>query len=226
MVSIPRRAFVASLAAAAVLRPGGAWPGPARILADPAEPLERAWMAQSFAGVTDYAQVSIDGRAAIRAIGRNSASGLYRRVSLDLAVHPILRWEWRVDRLQPSADLAIGEREDFAAALFLLSGDSADLMAPERVLVYAWTTARHDAESVVPSPHYPDRVRTIVVESGTQRLGRWTEPRRVIADDFARAFGRPAPTQVGAIALFTDNDQTLEPVRAYYGPIEALMRTA
>jgi Protein of unknown function (DUF3047) len=41
-------------------------------------------------------------------------------------------------------------------------------------------------------------------------------------EDFRRAFGRDPPPVAEAIALFTDNDQTREPVEAYYGAVMAL----
>ena len=34
--------------------------------------------------------------------------------------------------------------------------------------------------------------------------------------DFRRAFGRDPESPVRAVAIFTDNDQTAEPVTAYY----------
>jgi hypothetical protein len=41
-------------------------------------------------------------------------------------------------------------------------------------------------------------------------------------DDFRLAFGREPPENVEVIAFFTDNDQTGEPVEAYYGAVRAL----
>src|SRR3546814_15641674 len=64
----------------------------------------------------------LDGVAAIRAVGRDSASGLYRDVRYQVAEHPWLAWTWRVDQLQQTADIRIKEREAFAAAIFLIFG--------------------------------------------------------------------------------------------------------
>jgi hypothetical protein len=65
-------------------------------------------------------------------------------------------------------------------------------------------------------------VRDIVLRSGEDRLGEWLRERRNVVEDFRRAFGRDPPPVAEAIALFTDNDQTGEPVEAYYGAITAL----
>lgn len=192
------------------------------LLSDPAQRLVEAWQERDFGAATEFTQVTVDGVSAIRAVGRQSASGLYRTVDLRLAGHPLLRWRWRVDRLQASADLRVGDAEDFAAAIFLIFGEPG---APDsRSLAYVWTSDRLSVETIVPSPHYPDQVRSIVVESGTENLGEWVEAERDIQADFARAFGVAAPDRLTVLALFTDNDQTHEPVEAYYGPIWALMR--
>ena len=60
------------------------------VLADPAVPLEEAWMHQRFRGETEYEGTNIGGVAAIRAVWRNSASSLYHRVIYRLAEHPWL----------------------------------------------------------------------------------------------------------------------------------------
>lgn len=192
------------------------------VLADPALGLNGSWQQRDFGSATEFSQVTVEGVSAIRAVGHNSASGLYRTVDLGLADHPVLHWQWRVERLQASADLRDRDAEDFAAAIFLIFGDPGT--ADSRSLAYVWTNDRLAPETVVPSPRHPEQVRSIVVESGTRQLGQWLQEERDIEADFRRAFGREAPAQVQAVALFTDNDQTGEPVEAYYGPIRALMR--
>jgi len=110
------------------------------------------------------------------------------------------------------------------ASLFLFFGDPGLLINPNRVptLRYVWTSARVPVGAVVDSPYVPGIVRNLVVESGEGRLGRWVSERRRIADDFEQAFGRRPTAAVQAIALFTDNDQTGQPVEAYYAGARVL----
>jgi hypothetical protein len=75
---------------------------------------------------------------------------------------------------------------------------------------------------VVDSPYHPGSVRNIVLRSGEDRLGEWLRERRNVVEDFRTAFGRDPPPVVEVVALFTDNDQTREPVEAYYGAMRAL----
>lgn len=190
-------------------------------LADPAAPLEKAWTHQRFGPATEYTGVTRYGVPAIRAVGRTSASGLYRDARYNVADHPWLAWTWRVDRLQRTADIRTKAREDFAAAIFVIFGRPSMANRNVPTLAYVWTTAQLPENTIVDSPHHPGTVRSIVVRSGVARLGQWSPERRNVIDDFRRAFGREPPNTVEVIALFTDNDQTGEPVEAYYGAIRA-----
>ena len=117
------------------------------------------------------------------------------------------------------------EREDVAASLFLFFGDPGlGLLdwTPVPTLRYAWAAERVPIETVVDSPYLPGTVRTLVVESGEARLGRWLTARRNVAADFEKAFGHAPRDIIQAIALFTDNDQTREPAEAAYGAARAL----
>src|SRR3546814_19953702 len=93
-------------------------------------------------------------------------------------------------------------------------------------LAYVWTSSQLHEEGVVDSAYHPGTVRSIVLRSGGEHLGRWVEERRNVLDDFRKAFGREPPDAVEVVALFTDNDQTGEPVEAFYGPIRALPPSA
>ncbi len=195
---------------------------PVLLLADPEAPLDRAWEHKVFGSATEYSLVVVDGRPAIRAIGRNSASGLYRDIGYELAEHPWLEWSWRVDRLQGTADIRDKATQDFAAAIFLIFEEPMLFMPNTTVLSYVWTNDRLSPGTAVAGPYHPDTSRHLVVESGTRNLGQWVTERRDVREDYRSAFGRAPPDTVNVIALFTDNDQTGEPVVAYYGAIRAV----
>lgn len=194
------------------------------LVADPATPLAEAWTHQSFGTATEYKGILRDGVAAIRAIGRNSASGLYRNFRYRIAEHPWIEWTWRVNRLQRTADIRVKAGEDYAAALFLIFGRPSMFNRDVPTLAYVWTSARIPEGSIVDSPYHPGTTLNIVVRSGEERLGQWVPERRNVVNDFRRAFGREPPETVEMIALFTDNDQTREPVETYYGAVRALPR--
>ncbi len=123
--------------------------------------------------------------------------------------------------MQRTADIRLKERQDFAAAVFLIFGRPNVLRRNVPTLAYVWTSAGMGEGEVVESPRRKNVIRFMVIESGPRNLGRWMYERRNVIRDFREAFGREPPEEVEFIAVFTDNDQTKEPVEAYYGAIRA-----
>ncbi len=196
--------------------------GEGLLLVDPEAPLSATWTHRTFGTATEYASATVDGRPAIRAVGRKSASGLYREVGYRVTDYPWLEWTWRVERLQSDADIRTKAGQDFAAAIFLIFEEPMLFMKHTWTLSYVWTNDRVPAETLVLSPHVPETSRALVVESGTHRLGRWVREKRNVPGDFRRAFDREPPETVRTLVLFTDNDQTGQPVEAYYGTVRAI----
>lgn len=180
--------------------------------------VQQRWQELVLRGRTDYRVTALDERLAVRAEGRNSASGLIREVGLDVEDCPELTWSWRVDKLQPEADIRVKGREDVAASIFLLFGDPGMLALPDPVptLRYVWTNAKVEEETIVDNPNMPGIVRSLVVRSGDENLGAWVIERRNIYQDFVAAFDHEPEDELFAVALFTDNDQTGQSVLAFY----------
>ncbi len=179
--------------------------------------IQDEWQQVPIRGETEYRIVAVDGKVAIRAVGRHSASGLMRRVHFKAVDCPKVSWSWQVDELQNTADLAVREKEDVAASIFFLFGDPGILMSPVAVpaLRYVWTNEKTPVDAIIDSPYLPDVVKSVVVRSGLAPSA-WPVENRDILKDFEGAFGHPPKETIQAIALFTDNDQTKEPARAYY----------
>lgn len=157
-------------------------PAEGRMLFAAETAIQDQWQHVSLRGVTEYRLAVVDGRLAIRATGQNSASALVRAVEVDPVRCPWLEWSWRVERMPREADIPLREREDVAASLFLFFGDPGLGLLdwkPVPTLRYAWAAERVPIETVVDSPYLPGTVRTLVVESGEARLGRWLTARRV-----------------------------------------------
>lgn len=170
---------------------------------------------------TRYGVVDTPHGPLLRAEGRDSASILIR--VLDKPVNRScgrLTWQWWVPEPQPGADLTDRRRHDVGASIFVAFGDPG-IFRDRRVptLQHVWTNRGAVADDVLTGPYHEEHLRTIIVRRGPGTDGPETETRNVFGD-FQRAFGSPAKSGVHAVALFTDNDDTGEPIIAYYGPIE------
>jgi hypothetical protein len=93
---------------------------------------------------------------------------------------------------------------------------------PYASLVYVWDH-HHPVDAVLKHPR-TDRIRSLVAESGADRLGRWVDIQRDVRADYERAFGHPPGALIG-IALMTDANNTQQVSRAWYGPLRWLERS-
>jgi len=176
-----------------------------------------------------------DGNAVVvRGQATRSASGLVRRIRVDLAQHPTLAWRWKVDGVLPRGNVARRDGDDYPARIYvtfdyptsrLSFGDRVKYRAlqalgyrniPTRALNYIWAN-RADETRIVRNP-FTDWVQMVPVESGPANVGRWRTARRDVAADYRAAFGE-APPAITGIAIMTDADNTRGTVTAYYGDI-------
>ena len=87
---------------------------------------------------------------------------------------------------------------------------------PYATLMYVWD-ATAPVGTVIINPR-SDRIRKIVVDSGTAHLGRWRDHRRNLAADFQLAFGE-APGALTSMALMADSDNTQSMARSWFGSV-------
>jgi Protein of unknown function (DUF3047) len=112
-----------------------------------------------------------------------------------------------------------GDRTKFSNKNRMLSDLSQALTGeemPYATLMYVWSN-KHPTNDVIINPR-TDRIRKIVVESGSSNLGKWLDYERDIRADFIKAFGEE-PGALTGIALMTDTDNTQSKATAWYGPI-------
>jgi len=104
-----------------------------------------------------------------------------------------------------------------AASILFVFGDPGSFSNPNLVptIRYVWSSGKEAVDTVVPSPYFPDKLRSIVVRSGTG-TGGWVTERRNLHEDFRAVFGKPPTGPVEVFGLYTDNDHMGRPVKAYY----------
>jgi hypothetical protein len=182
---------------------------------------------------TDYRVVDVDGTPALEADARLGGSGLSRPIRIDPKTHPIMEWRWRVPA-DPETRYEVSAASSPLARISLaFHGDVEKLDFDDRAklrmamvltanglpyasLLYVWMRDV-PAETVIRSP-YTDRVRMIVVESGTSRAGQWVSVRRNVLQDYQKAFGEDAGDIV-AVGLMTDPGDDYSRRRSFYGDI-------
>ncbi len=191
------------------------------VLLDPSKGLDESWEHQGLGrGKTTYVQTMTHLGTTITATGNHSASILYKVFEgLDLSCNT-LQWDWLVAELQETSNLRIKGMDDVGASIMVLFGDPGAFRdKPVPILKYVWANENHAENDIIVGPYQTRYFRTIIVRSGLAEHSGLVQERRNLVTDFNNAFGRPPGDKIYAIGLFTDNDDTGEPVTAHYGPV-------
>ncbi|MDP3604443.1 MAG: DUF3047 domain-containing protein [Polaromonas sp.] len=205
-------------------------------LASSAAPGAPAWRHYKLPGkqASRFSYVRKDGRHAMAVHSASSASMVRQVVRIEPEELGSVRFSWKVPDLIAQADMALRETDDSPVRIVMafegdrsrFSGKNAMLSElartltgeemPYATLMYVWCNTRPPG-SVIVNPR-TDRIRKLVVESGTSRLRQWVDYERNIRADYEKAFGE-APGALVGIGIMTDSDNTRSTTQAWYGPV-------
>lgn len=194
------------------------------------------WSARELPGkrATRYSLGQREGRRCLLAQAEQSASLWRRPLLLTSQALGSIEFDWWFVAPDPRSTVTAPESDDAPLRLVLaFDGDAQRLSMRNRMmfelaqtltgeappyatLMYVWD-ASAAPETIVVSAH-SDRVRKIVIGSGTAGAGRWQRFERDVQADFRRAFQEAPGTLVG-VAFMTDADNTRGRNEACYGPL-------
>jgi len=172
----------------------------------------------------------------VKSVG--SASGLLKRLDVDLKAFPSLVWRWKINRVVGMAIESRKGRNDSAARIRVIFGkaEAKPLKGPPEIskffksvgfqaggkeprgfkIDYIWGNNIPKGE-VIDYPGSKNH-KMVVVQSGSKRAKRWVWEKRNLIEDFQRFFRKSPPDLIGIVVL-TDTDQTNEGVIAHYSSI-------
>jgi len=174
-----------------------------------------SWQTKIFTGETHYALASTDGRTALHANSTTAASGLFRKVSIDLNKTPILHWSWKVDNVLMGADERTRAGDDYSARVYVVFSGGAAFWRT-RAINYVWSNKQPINSNWRNA--FTGNAQMIVVRSGSKQVGQWVEDHRDVLADYRSVFGKQ-PDKVDAVAIMTDTDNTGITASAWYGDI-------
>lgn len=199
-------------------------------------PSQMSWLPFALPGkrYAVFEPVEVQARLALRVKADNSVSILRRRFDPLLSKPGRVSFSWKVDGLPAGADLAAVDASDSPVGIVLaFEGDRtrwsprthrlsemSRLLTGEELpyatLMYVWGSQEAPG-TVVVNPR-TDRIRKLVLDSGTRNLGVWRDHVRDVQADFRHVFGEePGPLRV--VALMTDTDNTGSALTAWYGAL-------
>jgi hypothetical protein len=198
--------------------------------------LPEGWKPLTFKKIpaqTKYEIINDGGVTVIKASSEASASGLTKEVRINPREYPIVRWRWKIDNLLKNSDVSRKEGDDYPARLYVTFEYDPDKVSlsrklkykagraifgdiPIAALNYIWET-KTPVGTIVENA-FTDFAQMVVVESGPQKVGLWTDEERNIYEDYKRAFGEEPP-MINGVAIMSDTDNTKGRAMAYYGDI-------
>lgn len=173
------------------------------------------WEEKSFQDWTEYAVVDNGTEHVVRAVSKGSASGLFKKMAVDLRRTPFLHWSWRIENILDNDREQSKAGDDYVARIYVVFSGGAFFWRT-RALNYVWSS--HQEVGSVWSNAYTSNAVMVAQQSGDALVGRRvTESRNVLAD--AQRLLGPGYTRIDAIAIMTDTDDTGQEAVAYYGDI-------
>ena len=183
---------------------------------------------------TQYQTEKVGSRTTLLARAHSSISMLRKPLRIEPAQLGSVHFSWLLPQLIANADMGErgsddspvrlvlafeGDRSTFSLKNAMLNELALTLTGeemPYATLMYVWCN-RRPVGSVVHS-NRTDRIRQLVVESGSTGLQQWRDYERNIRADYEKVFGE-APGALVGIAVMTDSDNTKSTVLAHYGDI-------
>jgi len=145
----------------------------------------------------------------------NDAFGIKKEFSFDIRKYPYLTWRWKATRLPKGGDIRKRETDDQAGQIYVLF-PRFPAMINTRSMGYIWD-ALTPVGTAGTSTAY-SKMKYVVLQSGTEKLGQWTRETRNVYEDYKKYFQEDPPT-VGGLLLYINTQHTQTSAEIYYGEI-------
>lgn len=174
------------------------------------------WESKSFVGQTSYTIEQKDGQSVLIAESAGTASGLGRKITVDLTKTPYVNWSWKIEQSLPELEETQKSGDDYAARLYVIKSGGA-LIWNAKSLNYVWSGSQ-SKDTVWPNAFSPRNSKMIAARGAEDSTGVWRHEKRNVREDYKRIFGKDVKS-INAIAIMTDTDNSGLRASASYGDI-------
>jgi hypothetical protein len=183
---------------------------------------------------TSYTLVKDNGIVVVKASSNRSASGLIRKIKIDLKKYPLISWRWKISKIYSKGDITQKKGDDYPARIYIIFENDVKQSTffkkakeqayrllygeypPSGAINYIW--ASNAPEGTIASNPYAIQSKMIVVQSGENRINTWIAEDQNVYEDYKKIFGSEPP-MIAAIGIMTDTDDTKESALSFYGDI-------
>ena len=174
------------------------------------------WEAKEFSGKTQY-QIAAEGNTKVlRATSNSAASGLGKKIKIDLTKTPVMNWSWRIDKKLGKLNEQSKEGDDYAARVYVIV-DGGLIPWNTKALNYVWSS-NQPRGTTWGNAYLPKNAKMTAVRGSQDKVGGWVREKRNIRADFKQIFGKDI-TEIDGVAIMTDTDNGKGQATAAYGDI-------
>ena len=173
------------------------------------------WEEKEFDGKMLYSLKQVDEKTVLESISDKAASGLFKKIPIDLSKIPVLHWSWKIKNTLSSDNERSKSGDDFSARLYIVFSDG-PFFWQTKTLNYVWANQANIGDQWANS--YTTNAQMLAIQTGNEKSAHWQVESRNVLDDIQEVFGKSI-TEIKAIAIMSDTDQTGASAQAWFGDI-------
>ena len=161
---------------------------------------------------TTYSVGSNEDGNYLKAIADNAASGLGKKIKIDLNKTPFINITWKIEKDIPGIDETAKKGHDFAARVFVIKKTGATALS-NRAVNYVFSS-NQDVGKNSPSPYTKKSVDNVLATTKTN-LNEWVTVKANVKEDFKK-FHNLNVNELDGIAIMSDTDNSKQKSITYY----------
>ena len=161
---------------------------------------------------TEYTLGSNENGKFLKAVADNAASGLGKKVKIDLNKTPIINNTWKIEKDLPGIKENTKNGHDFAARVFVIKKTGATTLS-NRAINYVFSS-NNEVGFNSPSPYTKKSVDNVLANTKTH-LNEWITVKANVKEDFKK-FHDLDVNELDALAIMSDTDNSKIKAVAYY----------
>ena len=161
---------------------------------------------------TNYSVGSNENGNYLKAIADNAASGLGKKVKIDLNKTPIINITWKIEKDLPGIKENTKKNHDFSARVFVIKKTGATPLS-NRAINYVFSS-NNEVGFNLPSPYTKKSIDNVLATT-KENLNEWVTVSSNVKEDFKK-FHNLDVKELDGLAIMSDTDNSKMKAVAYY----------
>lgn len=172
------------------------------------------WEAKENEGKVDCSIIKDEtGNSVLHIKSKGTSAGIHKPVEIDIKQYSYFSWKWRITKLPPKGDVRKRSTDDQAGNIYIVFPGGFPEPIRSKIISYLWES--NAPKGLMTTSPKRGNTKNVVLESGTEKLGKWVMEKRNIYEDYKKLFNEEPPKAV-KICIWIDSDDTESEAEAYY----------